>query len=505
VLTIGVDIGSYEAKAVAVDESGRVIASAVRSHRMIVPGPGLAEHDPIDHWWGALVQLVSELIHLGGVDPGRVGAVCCSGIGPCVLPIDKSGRPLRNAILYGVDTRASGQIDRMNSTIGVDEIFRRCGNRLSSQSAGPKIAWLRDNEPELHRQAHRFITSQSYLVGRLTGRWVIDHGTAAYFHPLYDLEQNRWDVTGCEDFIRHGQLPELAWADEIAGGVTREAADATGLRPGTPVLVGSADAPAEAFSCGVVEPGDTMLMYGSTHFMIEVLERPAPYPSLYSAPYLFEGTAVLAAGTATAGTITRWFVDLLGQNQDSSEAFVRLAQEAAQSPAGARGLLALPHFSGERTPFDDPSATGALLGLRLEHSRGDVYRALLEGIAQGARRVFDTYERAGARPDSVRAVGGGTKNPVWVGAVSDITGRKQQIIEGPGASYGDAMLAALTGEASPTRIEVKSWVQPSQTVLPRAQHRAMYDDQAQRWDALHEFAGQLRHVSRTQPHQVQEN
>lgn len=484
-LTIGVDVGTFETKAVAIGERGEIVARSTRGHRVITPRPGWVEHDATETWWGGLVAVVRDLLVNGNVLASNVAAICCSGIGPCVLPVDDLGRPLRNAILYGVDTRATAEVEQLNDLIGESEIWKRTGNRLSSQSAGPKIAWLRNNEPDVHGATGKFVTCQSFLVAKLTGRWVIDHATAGYFHPLYDLTKQAWDLSGCEHFVTEGQLPKLAWAGEVAGGITRRAAEETGLRMGTRVLVGTADAPAEALSAGIAQPHQMMLMYGSSHFFIEVLSEPTPFESLYSAPFLFEGSFVLAAGTATAGTITRWFVDLLGWSQSTDgEAFARLAAEAAESPPGANGVLALPHFSGERTPFDDPNATGALFGLRLGHTRADVYRALLEGIGQGVRHVFQTYRMAGAEPRVIRSVGGGTRNPVWLSAISDITGRTQAVVRGNGASYGDAMLAALALDSSLSLRDICGWVDVDHEVRPAAEFTHMYEEQGRTWDAL---------------------
>lgn len=481
-LVIGIDIGTFEAKGVVTDGNGTIVAQAARAHQVSTPQPGFVEHDAEDVWWGGLVSLVQQLLKADAVERDDVVAICCSGIGPCVLPIDGEGAPLRPAILYGVDTRASTQIDAINATLGETVIRERSGNRLSSQSAGPKIAWLRDNEPGVHSAASRFVTCQSYLVGKLTDSWVIDHATAGYYHPLYELKTGQWNLKGCESFVRPDQLPRLAWADEIAGHVTEAAARITGLPVGTAVLVGTADAPAEALSAGVMAAGEMMLMYGSSHFFIGILDGPAAHDTLYSAPYLFKGNFVLAGGTATAGTITRWLVELLGLQQSvDGEVFLQLAAEASASPPGARGLMALPHFSGERTPLDDPFATGAILGLSLAHSRGDVVRAVLEGIAHGVRSVLDEYRAVDSLPTVIKAVGGGTKNQVWTTAISDISGAAQDVIIGTGASYGDAMLAALAVGLVPDRESLVAWVQHGVRVEPRLELTRFYNDRHALW------------------------
>ncbi len=496
-LVLGIDIGTYEAKGVVVDSQGKVFATATRAHSMSSVQPGFAEHDAEEVWWNGLVSLVRSLLAEPGVNARDLKAICCSGIGPCVLPIDDGGRPLRPAILYGVDTRATAQIELINQSLGTDVVVARSGNHLSSQSAGPKIAWLKDCEPEIHRRAHLFVTCQTFLAGRLTGRWVVDHGTAGYFHPLYDLEGQQWDISGCEDFVRHDQLPELAWAGDIAGRVTPEASKATGLPEGIDVLVGSADAPMEALSSGVLAAGDAMLMYGSSHFLIEMTDTPIRADQLYTAPYLFPDSFVLAAGTSTAGTITRWFVDFLGiEDLEIDKVFSQLAGEAALSPPGARGLLALPHFSGERTPLDDPLASGALFGLNLTHTRSDVYRALLEGIAQGVRAMLEQYERLGASPHTIRAVGGGTKNPVWVSAISDITQREQYIISGVGAAYGDTMLAALSLGLVETRDQLAEWISIGRAVQPDLSSAEFYQKQSALWDQFQSETLGMSHALR---------
>jgi xylulokinase len=366
-----------------------------------------------------------------------------SALGPCVVAVGEDFKPLRPAILYGVDTRATVQIDALTQRVGAEEIFRRCGNSLSSQSAGPKIAWIRDEEPEVWKQARWFMTSQSWLVARLTGEVVIDHATAGYFHPLYDLAERHWDVSGYADIVTEDRLPRVDWTTRVAGRVHDAAAEVTGLPVGTPIIVGTTDAPAEAVAAGVTSDGSLMAMYGSSGYFIRVGGRLITDPALWAAPFVFEDTYVLAAGTATTGTATRWIGDLLDiTDTEDSVTFGRLLDLADGSPPGARGVLALPHFAGERTPFQDPDSRGAIVGLGLEHTRSDVARAVLEGTGHAVAEAMLTYVRAGVPIARVAAIGGATRNAIIVGTVSTVTGLTQQVVESPGAAYGDALLAA---------------------------------------------------------------
>jgi xylulokinase len=249
------------------------------------------------------------------------------------------------------------------------------------------------------------------------------------------------------------------------------------------VLVGAPDAAAEALSAGVTGHRDMMLMYGSSHFLIEVLDAPHNSAALWPAPFLFRDTYLLAAGTATAGSFTRWYADLLSPDAGGSDAlYGELAELAAKSPPGARGLLALPYLSGERTPLYDAGARGAFLGLSLEHNRGDLARAVVESIAHSAAAALRSFEAEGLPPRRIRAVGGGTKNRVWAQAVTDISGYPQEIVSGPGAAYGDAMLAA---RAVLNPRGVSEWVTPSATLVPRPEHTARYARQRELFEEFY--------------------
>jgi xylulokinase len=329
---------------------------------------------------------------------------------------------------------------------------------------GPKILWLKRNRPEIFARTAKLLTSTSFLVHRLTGQYVIDHYTAANFSPLYDVERQDWCFDLAQDIATPEMLPRLLWSAEIAGHVTAEAAEATGLAAGTPVTTGTIDAAAEAVSVGVRAVGDMMMMYGSTIFIILLTESRVRDGRLWYAPWLFPGLHASMAGLATSGTLTHWFRDQFARELGRDAAFPTLAAEAEAVPPGAEGLLFLPYFSGERTPLHDPYAKGAFFGLNLTHTRAHLFRAVLEGIAYGTAHVIETYREAGAPPAQVRAVGGGTKNALWLQATSDCSGLDQVVCERTtGASYGDALLARVAlGEA--TVDDITRWNPVARTI-----------------------------------------
>ncbi len=494
---LGIDIGTFESKGVLVDGEGRIVASASKPHKMLVPQPGWAEHRPDEDWWGDFCDLSRRLIAESGVDPAEIKAVAASAIGPCMLPVDASGTPLMNGVLYGVDTRAHAEIAELTGRIGEDVLLARCGNALTSQSVGPKILWLKHQRPELYARTAKVLTSTTYIVHKLTGEYVIDHYSAANFSPLYVVDKLDWSDELASDIIGLDKLPRPVWTTEIAGHVTAEAAAATGLAVGTPVTAGTIDAGAEALSVGVAAPGDMLLMYGSTIFIIEVTAERVRDPRLWYAPWFFPGEHASLSGLATSGTLSHWFREQFGKELDPATAVVTLAAEAAQSPPGANGLVMLPYFSGERTPIHDIFAKGMIFGLDLTHTRGDIYRALFEGIAFGTRHVFETYDEAGSPPAAIYAAGGGTKNAVWSQATSDISGRTQIVREKTiGASYGDAFIAALAvGDVA--RADIAKWNPVATEIAPRVELHALYDRRYRVFRELYERTkGLIREVGR---------
>jgi len=490
--TLGVDIGTFESKGVLVGDMGEVIATATRPHKMLVPRAGWAEHRADEDWWGDFVFITKSLLAEGKVRPEEISAIACSAIGPCMLPVDAAGKPLRNGVLYGVDTRAGRQIEQLNRQIGADRIMAVCGNALTSQSVGPKILWFKQEEPELYARTAKVLTSTSYLTWRLTGSHVIDHYTAANFSPLYDVNRLDWTADLASGILPLDRLPRLLWSSEIAGHVTPQAAAETGLAVGTPVTCGTIDAAAEALSVGVAAPGEMMMMYGSTIFIIQVTANPLRDPRLWYAPWLFPGHHASMAGLATSGTLTHWFRDQFARDLPVETAFEQLAVEATASPKGARGLLCLPYFSGERTPIHDPQAKGAFFGLNLTHDRGDLYRAVLEGIAAGTAHVLEAYADLGASPARVMAVGGGVKNAAWLQATSDFAATPQVLSEKSiGASYGDAFLAALAvGKVQPA--DIARWNPHTGMVTP--DQVPAYQRQYPLWKRLYEQTRDIAHA-----------
>jgi xylulokinase len=466
-LLLGIDIGTGSTKGVLVDTTGSVLASEAIAHTMDLPRPGWAEVDAEGMWWGEVCTISAALMAKMPAGASLAG-MCVSGVGPCLVLCDDTLRPLRPAILYGVDTRATAEIESLTAELGEQNILDRAGTLLSSQAVGPKLEWVRRHEPDVFDTATGWYGSNSYIAAKLTGEYVMDHHTASQCDPLYDIRAGTWYQPWYADVMGDLAAPHLAWPSEVVGRVTSDAAQMTNLPAGTPVCAGTVDAWAEAFSAGVRRPGDLMLMYGSTMFFVQVLQTLTSHPELWTTAGVDPGTYTLAAGMSTSGSLTSWIQELVG-----SLSFAELVDEAAAVPPGSGGLLLLPYFAGERTPIFDPRARGVIAGLTLSHKRGHLFRAVYEGIAFGIRQILELLDSDLTPVQRLVAVGGGTQGGLWTQIVSDVTGREQSVPEQTiGASYGDALMAAIgTGLASPET----DWAVTGRTVTPNPATRELYD------------------------------
>lgn len=390
-LLLGIDMGTGSTKGVLVDASGSVVATETVAHSMDLPRPGWAEVDAENLWWREVCQ-ISQALMAQLPAGGAVAGMCVSGVGPCLVLCDDDLRPLRPAILYGIDTRASAEIEALTAEFGQAEILQRAGTLLSSQAVGPKLEWVRRHEPEVFERATGWYGSNSYIAAKLTGEYVLDHHTASQCDPLYATRDFAWNEPWAQRICGHLPLPRLVWPSDVVGTVTREAAAATGVPAGTPVSAGTVDAYSEAFSVGVRRPGDQMLMYGSTMFLVQIIDEYHSDPALWTTAGIEHGSLALAAGTSTAGSLIGWLQTVTG-----GASFEELMAEAQAVPPGSEGLLVLPYLAGERTPVFDPQARGVVAGLTLRHSRGHLFRAAYEGISFGIRQILRAVRRCPSR------------------------------------------------------------------------------------------------------------
>jgi xylulokinase len=497
---LGVDIGTYSSKGVLVDENGTVVSSHSLPHGMAMPAPSQFEHDADKVWWHDFVEIVRTLLATSGIDTKQIAGIGTSAIGSCVLPIDEGGKPLRPGILYGIDTRASAEIEELEEKLGRKAIFNRSGMHLTSQASGPKVLWIRNHEPQVYAQARWFLTSQAYLVYKLTGLASIDVYTAGGFTPLYDIFKREWVEDASALIAPLERFPQTYWSAEVVGRVSAAAARETGLAEGTPVVCGTTDAAAEAVSAGAASAGDMMLMFGSSIFFILVTDQLHRTQRFWSSNFLEPGTYAFTGGMSTSGSLTTWFRDQFAALEIEAEkaggpnAYSALAQAAAASPVGSKGLIALPYFEGERTPLHDPKARGVWFGLSLKHTRADIYRAIMEGVAYGIRHNLEAMAEEGVYPRRILPAGGGIHNAVWMQIVADVCDIELVIPEQlNGACYGDAFLAAAGTGLVSGLADIGRWVKPREIIRPNPDRHAAYKFYYQAYRDLYLSTQSLMH------------
>jgi len=493
---MGIDTGTSSSKGVLIDETGQVLAFHETSHSLENPKPNYYEHDAERDWWGDFCIISRALLENSGVDPKEIRAVGASALGADCLPVDEQCRPLRKAILYGIDARAVSEIEQLTEMYGIEQIRKWYGRPLCSSDVMPKILWIRNNEPEIYAKTHKFLTGSSYITAKLTGNYVVDRFLGlASFNPLYDPKTWQPVPELCAPICRPDQLAKIQEAADIAGLVTTRAAKETGLAQGTPVITGTDDSGAEAISSGVVKPGQMMLQIGSSVYMILGTSSLVDDERLWREQFIVPGLCDISAGTNTAGSLTKWYRDVIFSDALSLErsggpdAYQTMMEGVEEISAGSEGLITLPYFAGERTPINDPDARGILFGLTLAHTRAHLYRSALEGVGYSVRQQIELME---AHPevhlDKIVAVGGGTKNPVWMQIVTDILGRPVSTPEiTVGACFGDALMAALgVGyEGFEEYSKLVSYVREGRVYEPDMENHRRYQKYQELYNALY--------------------
>lgn len=477
---LGVDIGTGSSKGVLIESvSGTVLAQSTIPHGVSLPHPGWVEQDAETIWWGEFVQIVKDLLQESGVAPRDILGVGVSGIGPCVLPVDEEFNPLRPAILYGVDTRATAEIEQYLQDLGEEEVFRRAGCELSASAVAPKILWLYNNEPEVYNKARWFLTCQNFIVARLTGKASIDNYTASTYSPIIDVEKRSWIDETTAGINPTAKLPQKYWTTEVVGGVTLQAAKTTGLQPGTPIIAGTIDAAAEAVSIGNYSVGDTMGMFGSSNSIIAITSAYTRSKTFWGLNWLFPDQYAVVGGMATVGSLTKWFLETVyrpAPDAPEQNPYAQMADLLNMSRPGANNLVALPYFEGERTPINDPIARGAFFGLTLRHTQADLYRALLEAVAFGMRHNLEKMADEDIDVKLINAVGGGAKNLGWMQLIANIADVDVRIPQGiSGASYGDAILAGIGVGLYKDASQAKVWDEAALQLKPDHADVEVYD------------------------------
>jgi xylulokinase len=497
-LFLGIDISTTGAKALLIDAAGVVIGSATTPLTLSTPRPQWSEQDPQD-WWRATIQSIRQVLVITGVSAKNVIAVGLTGQMHGLVILDEKGAVLRPAILWN-DQRTGSQCDEFRARIGKERLIQISGNDALTGFTAPKILWVQQNEVEIYKRVRHVLLPKDYIRYCLTGDYAMDKADGSGT-ILFDLAKRDWSQEMLDSLeIPRAWLPPTYEGPQITGAVNSLAAEETGLAVGTPVMAGGGDQAAQAVGVGVVKPGIVAVTLGTSGVVFAATNTPLIEPEgrlhafCHAVPH---GWHLMGVMLSAAGSL-QWYRDTICPQ----ESFEVLVDEASGAAYGSDGLLFLPYLSGERTPYPDPVARAAWVGLTLRHTRAHMTRAILEGVAFGIKDSFTLIQEAGlGEIQQVRISGGGAKSDLWKQIISDVLNIELVTVNTTeGAAFGAALLACVgCGVYDSVEAACEHTVQITDTTMPTTKsgiyqqlyprYRALYPALKDEFKKLAEFEG----------------
>jgi len=501
------DTGTGGDKAVITDLQGRVIYSAYQSYGLSYPRAEWVEQDP-ETLWQTVAATTREVLQRSGVAPQEILGVGISAQMFNTLPVDERCRPLM-PMLSWLDLRSIRQADRLNQGDLPAFLFQHTGNIPTAKDVIPKILWIKEERPDIWERTAYLFDCKEYLLFKLTGKVVTDWvGASCYF--LFDPHRRTWSQEACQRLgIPIEKLPPAYPCTEVIGEVTPEAAQLTGLLPGTPVVNCGGDVAAAQSGAGANRAGKAHLCIGTATWVgISAAEfKNDPQKPLWGLSHMHPQKWVIAGEMETGGGALMWFRDSIFGSDASSGAAAELSTYEEISrlskalPPGSDKLIFLPWLSGERAPVLDHYARGAFIGLSMSHTKAHMARAVMEGVAFHIRWICETLERLGFKFEAINAIGGGCKSEIWPQIISDISGHPLQIVEHPleAGAMAAALCVAVGMGVYASMDEVDDLIKIKTIVQPNPAHRQRYDDlygiYRQLYDSLAPLYRRLHHVA----------
>lgn len=449
-LLLGIDVGTSATKCVLIDDGGRELAVTSNAYAFDSPRPGWAEQDP-QRWWLAAVAAIRQTIERSQADPRNIMGIGLTGQMHGLVLLDHAGQPLRPCIMWN-DQRSAPQCERLEREIGLAHLIGRTGNRMLPGFTAPKIAWVREAEPDIWARVHRILLPKDYLRFKLTGTAASDASDASGT-LLFDCAARRYHPDMLQALgIDAAMLPEVHEGTALSARLSAEAAHLTGLVEGTPIVAGAGDQAAQAVGCGAIDDGIVSATLGTSGVVFAASRtfRSTEDGSLHAFCHAVPGRWHLMGVMLSAAGSLAWFAESLALDAQrtaldhGADLYELLCAEAATAPVGCDGLTFLPYLSGERCPHPDPHARGAWVGLTPRHRRPHLIRAVLEGATFGMGDCLDLVRRAGEPVKEVRLGGGGARSPFWRQLCADVFGVPVATTNAnAGAAFGAALLAGV--------------------------------------------------------------
>lgn len=474
------DIGTSGVKATLFTSDGEMVGSATYGYETNYFNGSWAEQNPED-WWLAICTATRQLIQK--IDVGDIVSISFSGQMMGCLCVDERGIPLRNSIIY-CDQRATEQTEELLGQLPLEEAYQICGHRISPVYSLEKLMWVRDTQPEIYDATYKMLNAKDFIIYKLTGKFVTDHSDASGTNA-YDFDKNSWSQKILKFAnIDQNKLPDIHESTYVAGEVTKEAAEMTGLKSGTPVVIGAGDGSAAAVGVGCNKPGSAYTYLGSSAWVGTASEYPFHDEKMrtmtwaHAVPNLYHGTGSMQ----TAGTCYQWLRNEIcaSETKESKDAgkspYEVIDQIIQETAAGSNGIVFLPYLLGERSPHWNPNAKAAFVGIKLTNKRGDLLRSVLEGVTFNLNMILDIYKGI-MKIDQVTFIGGGAKGKVWQHIMADIFNTRILIpnyLE-EATSIGAAVIGGVGVGALKGFSDIDRFISVVDAVEPNPLHRNIYE------------------------------
>lgn len=487
------DLGTTGNKATLYDRDGNLVGSAFFGYETVYEHTGWAEQNPED-WWAAVCATTHKLLAETRVKGDAIACITFSGQMQGVVALDNKARPLRSAIIWA-DQRSTEQVKRLGERIDARDVYRITGHRLSAAYSLHKILWIRDNQPDIFRQTYQFVHAKDAMVARLTGVFATEPSDASGMN-LYDLEGGEWSATILQAAeLDAEKLPKLVRSVDVVGEVLPQAAEEVGIPAGTPVVMGGGDGACASVGAGSVREGVAYSYVGSSAWVATASRQPIYDPDYrtFTFGHVVPGLFIPMGTMQAAGAAYQWTRDQLSPLEKQMagalgvSSYALMNTVAAESPPGANGVIFLPYLLGERAPRWNPKARAAFIGLTIRHTRADMMRAVLEGVAMNLCAILDALRKQGTHIAAIRAIGGGMRGGLWTQIMADLYGLPMQrlaVLE-EATSMGAAVIGGVGVGLYPDFTIAERMNPITNTTLPNPAHRAVYDAVYPIWDAAY--------------------
>ena len=498
-LIIAIDAGTTGVRSMLFTPAGTVLAKAYEEFDSLFPSPSWVEQEA-PNWWTSACKTIHRCLETVPFGSGNVVAVSVTNQRETVVPIDDEGRPLRHAIVWQ-DRRTTPQCEWIRDNASEETIYSITGLTIDPYFTAPKILWIREHQPDVFKKTEKFLLVHDFIIHRLTDNTVSDFSNASRT-MLFDIKRADWSKKLLDILeIPPEKLPKPVPSGTKVGEVTLKAAKLSGLAEGTPIISGGGDQQCAALGIGVVREGMIKSTTGTGTFILAHSDeiRLDPERRVLCSRHVVKDSFVVEASMFTTGSVLRWFRDQLGHDEcivaeeRDMDPYEVLVEEAAQIPAGAEGVIHVPHLVGAGAPYWNPHARGIFAGIALGHTRHHLIRAILEGVSYEIKTNLEVMRALNLHASEVRVTGGAARSEVWMQIQADVLGIpviRTELEEA--TALGAAILACKgIGIFKSVTEAAEQMIQEKPQLTPNQENASIYDAGFKRYKQLYKAVSQL--------------